>query len=94
MECQFLLQGDPKDQTQVSGISCMDKRYFTTSATWEAPQIGDPLASTMSVLAFRDGERQRWLHQGGLPGGGGLKGVRLGWRRRIREEGILGRHRA
>ena len=89
MECQFLLQGDPKDQTQVACISCIDKRYFTTSAAWEAPRIWDPRALTMSVLAFRDGEGQRWLHHGGFLeeadlrmlgwGGGGELGRRAFW---------------
>ena len=29
----------PKDQTHVSYVSCTDKQFFTTSATWEAHKV-------------------------------------------------------
>ena len=27
----------PRDQTPVSGVSCINRWFFTTSCTWEAP---------------------------------------------------------
>ena len=67
---------------------------------WQATVHGVAKSQTWHVIpqgkrgSLEKESTGNWTHQGGLPGGGGLKGVRLGWRRRIREEGILGRHRA
>ena len=35
----------PRDQTQVSCVSCIGRRFFTTSGTWETPAFTEALSN-------------------------------------------------
>ena len=41
VSCHFLLQGifPTRERTHVTFISCIDRGFFTTSATWKAPYV-------------------------------------------------------